>query len=64
MRSLEETLIDFQELIGKHSGENMAESVWDTLTTYNLTNKVCTHIPVLLMFLTGEAGNGLHDGQR
>ena len=27
----EELLIDFRELIGEHSGENMAEVVWETL---------------------------------
>ena len=26
----EELLIDFRELIGEHSGENMAEAVWAT----------------------------------
>ncbi|KAJ6524012.1 hypothetical protein B0H19DRAFT_881884, partial [Mycena capillaripes] len=31
---LEELLIDFQELIGEHSGENMAEVVWKTLDDY------------------------------
>jgi len=29
--SKEELLIDFHELVGKHSGENMAEAVWETL---------------------------------
>ncbi|KAJ7442860.1 hypothetical protein FB451DRAFT_1019775, partial [Mycena latifolia] len=33
----EELLIDFQELIGEHSGDNMAEIVWKTLTDYGLT---------------------------
>jgi hypothetical protein len=36
----EELLIDFQELIGEHSGENMATSVWKTLETYNIQDKV------------------------
>jgi hypothetical protein len=38
---LEELLIDFQELIGQHSGENMASVVWSTLVTYNIRDKVC-----------------------
>jgi hypothetical protein len=32
---LEELLIDFQELIGEHSGENMAEAVWTMLELYS-----------------------------
>jgi hypothetical protein len=36
----EELLIDFQELIGQHSGENMAAVVWSTLETYNIQDKV------------------------
>jgi hypothetical protein len=37
---LEELLIDFQELIGEHSGENMADAVWATLELYGLIGKV------------------------
>lgn len=37
---LEELLIDFRELIGQHSGENMASVVWSTLETYNIQDKV------------------------
>jgi hypothetical protein len=37
---IEELLIDFQEVIGEHSGENMAEVVWDTLTLYEIPHKV------------------------
>ena len=35
----EELLIDFQELIGQHSGENMAEAVWATMELYGLIGK-------------------------
>ncbi len=28
---IEELLIDFQELIGEHLGENMAEAIWVTM---------------------------------
>ncbi|KAK7007663.1 ribonuclease H-like domain-containing protein [Favolaschia claudopus] len=33
---LEELLIDFRELVGEHSGENMAEEVFNCLQTYGL----------------------------
>jgi hypothetical protein len=36
----EELLIDFCELIGKHSGENMAAVLWSTLELYGLQSKV------------------------
>lgn len=36
----EELLIDFRELIGEHSGENMADAVWQTLTTYGIEGRV------------------------
>ena len=36
----EELLIDFRELIGEHSGENMAEAVWATMELYGLVGKV------------------------
>jgi hypothetical protein len=32
----EELLIDFRELIGEHSGENLAEAVYETLQLYEL----------------------------
>jgi hypothetical protein len=34
-------LIDFRELVGEHSGENMAEAVWQTLELYGLLGQVC-----------------------
>ncbi|KAJ6506010.1 hypothetical protein DFH09DRAFT_806312, partial [Mycena vulgaris] len=33
---LEEMLIDFREILGEHSGENMAAAVWETLKKYGL----------------------------
>ena len=36
----EELLIDFRELVGQHSGENMAEVVWATMELYGLIGKV------------------------
>jgi hypothetical protein len=40
LMSLEELLIDFRELEGEHSGENMAEAVWETLTCFGIENQV------------------------
>ena len=37
---LEELLIDFRELVGEHTGENMAEAVWETLKLYGLHDRV------------------------
>ena len=36
----EELLIDFRELLGEHSGENMAEAVWETLVMYGIEDRV------------------------
>ncbi|KAF8144809.1 hypothetical protein K438DRAFT_1425303, partial [Mycena galopus ATCC 62051] len=33
---LEELLIDFREMVGEHSGENMAEEVWNSVEMYGL----------------------------
>ncbi len=37
---LEETLIDFCELLGEHSSENMADAVWETLKLFGLIGRV------------------------
>ena len=37
----EEVLLDFREITGEHSGENMAHIVFDTLKFYGLEDKVC-----------------------
>jgi len=42
--STEELLIDFHELVGEHSGENMAEVVWKTLEMYGLLGQVIAFI--------------------
>ena len=39
-RFSEEILIDFHELLGEHSGDNMADAVWETLEKYGLVNRV------------------------
>ena len=39
----EEILIDFRELTGDHSGENLVTAVWDTLDLYGLKGRVSYH---------------------
>jgi hypothetical protein len=36
--SAEELLINFKEIIGQHTGENLAEAVWGTLELYGITD--------------------------
>lgn len=36
----EELLINFRELVSEHSGENMAEAVWETLKRYGIESRV------------------------
>jgi hypothetical protein len=48
---LEELLIDFRELIGEHSGENMAEAVWETLKQYGLVGRVSSFILIGIVAL-------------
>jgi hypothetical protein len=38
----EELLIDFRELVGEHSGENLAHAVYDTLDLYGLKGHIIT----------------------
>ena len=40
----EELLIEFQELVRKHTGENQAEAVWDTMELYALQGWVCSYL--------------------
>lgn len=47
---LEELLIDFRELHGEHSGENIAEAVWETLVTYGIEGRI-------LAFMLDNASN-------
>jgi len=61
----EELLIDFHELIGEHSGENMADAVYETMKMYNLQGKV-NHLFVIIhvgYFLT-PVGQGYQLWQR
>jgi hypothetical protein len=48
--SPEELLIDFRELLGEHSGENLAHAVYDTLNTYGL--KGCVSLRFVLYCTT------------
>ncbi|TBU54872.1 hypothetical protein BD310DRAFT_796553, partial [Dichomitus squalens] len=36
---LEEVLIGFEELIGEHSGKNMADVLWRTMGVYGLKDR-------------------------
>jgi hypothetical protein len=38
--AVEEVLIDFREIIGEHSGENLAHAVWETLELYGLKGRI------------------------
>ena len=46
--SSEEVLIDFKELKGEHSGDNMADSVWETIKLYEIQEKVQACIQSML----------------
>lgn len=39
-QTVAELLIDFKEILGSHTGANMADIVWDTLEMYGLTGRV------------------------
>ena len=47
-KKIEELLINFHELMGEHSGENMAEAVWETLTKYGISDHVHSPFHFLL----------------
>ncbi|KAJ7934291.1 hypothetical protein B0H13DRAFT_1560409, partial [Mycena leptocephala] len=40
----EECLIDFRELIGEHSCENMAAAVWETLENFGLIGRITAFV--------------------
>ncbi|PBK85247.1 hypothetical protein ARMGADRAFT_942238, partial [Armillaria gallica] len=40
----EETLIDFWELLGEHSGDNMADAVWETLKVFGLIGQIMAFV--------------------
>lgn len=41
--TLRTELLSFGELLGSHSGENMAQELYDICKKYNIVHKVCTH---------------------
>ena len=49
-KKIEELFINFRELMGEHSGENMAEAVWETLTKYGISD----HVHSLFHFHCGK----------
>ncbi|KAJ6576311.1 hypothetical protein B0H10DRAFT_1664937, partial [Mycena sp. CBHHK59/15] len=40
----EECLIDFRELVGQHSGENMAAAVWETVEKFGLIGRITAFV--------------------
>ncbi|KAJ7633518.1 hypothetical protein B0H17DRAFT_836682, partial [Mycena rosella] len=40
----EESLIDFRELIGQHSGDNMAAAVWETVEKFGLEGRIIAFV--------------------
>ncbi|KAG6892875.1 hypothetical protein C0992_012116 [Termitomyces sp. T32_za158] len=40
----EELLIDFCELLGEHSGENMADVVWETLVRFGIQDRIMAFV--------------------
>jgi hypothetical protein len=62
---VEELLIDFCELKGAHTGENMAEAVLKTLKTYGLIGKVNLKLlHYAASILTEKIDYRIGDGQR
>lgn len=49
--STEECLIDFRELLGRHTGENIADAVWETLGMFDIQGKVNTLFMLWMRFL-------------
>ncbi|THU89681.1 hypothetical protein K435DRAFT_677366, partial [Dendrothele bispora CBS 962.96] len=49
----EEILIDFRELIGEHSGVNIADAVWETLWNFNTQNSILQ----IMAFIMDNATN-------
>ena len=47
LTTIEELLINFHELVGVHSGKNLAHAVYDTLNTYGLKGRVSLHLFLL-----------------
>jgi hypothetical protein len=48
---IEECLIDFCEVEGQHTGENLANVVWTSLGRYNLIGRVSLHLYVIYVLL-------------
>jgi hypothetical protein len=59
-----EMCIDFRDIVGEHSGDNMAEAVWTTLTNYGLEKgRVSIGIHIVYFYNDISAPRG-YDGQR
>lgn len=62
-RTLEEILINFHELEGKHIGANMAKAVWKTLTCYGVQTWASSHLIMIQFTLTITPNYGIYAGQ-
>ena len=56
--NVEELLIDFRELIGEHSGDNLAHTVYETLSSFDLKGRVCqsVYLPVHILIISVDHG--------
>lgn len=59
----EELLIDFRELVGEHSGENMGEEVLKCLDLYGLDGDRVRLNSSAILVLIHLSANGSFDGQ-
>jgi hypothetical protein len=59
----EELLIDFREIQGEHTGENMAQTVWETMELYGLKGRVSSYtLRFSLLTSSHIVGHSDHDG--
>ena len=63
LQCIEEVLIDFQEVIGEHSGANLAAAVWQTIDCYGLAGKVFKWFHTFGCLLTAHADPCCRSGQ-
>ncbi|THU75933.1 hypothetical protein K435DRAFT_706101, partial [Dendrothele bispora CBS 962.96] len=53
----EEILIDFRELIGEHSGVNMADAVWERLWSYGIHTKAYKILQIMAFVMDNATNN-------
>ena len=56
--NLDKLLIDFCKLIGEHSSDNPAHTVYETLSSFDLKGWVCqsVYLPVHLLIINVDHG--------